>query len=77
MKLPDVIGFVLEEAHAELGKQGWQIGEILVTKPFKATEPLGKARVVRLSPAEGQKLRVVVAYQDYEKGGVRDGIQDY
>lgn len=76
MDLPDVIGFVVEDALAEISKQGFTVESLCFTKPVKATEPLGIARVVRLSFTGETKLRVVVAYQDYVKGGVQYGIQN-
>ncbi len=77
MEPPDVIGFTLEEAKAVIKDKGLVISEILVTRPVKATEPLGIARVVRLSFIDEVKLQVVVAHQDYEKGGVQYGLQDH
>ena len=77
MELPDVIGFVLDEALDEIREKGLTVGKLIVTKPLKATEPLGKARVVRLLLLEDAILQVVVAYEDYGKGGVQYGLQDY
>lgn len=74
MELPDVIGLEAEDALVEISKQGFTVESLCVTKPVKATEPLGIARVVRLSLTGETKLRVVVAYQDYVKGGVQYGI---
>lgn len=74
MELPDVLGFTLDEALSEIRDKGFFIDKVLVTKPVKATEPLGTARVVRLSLIDEVKVRVIVAHQDYEKGGVQYGI---
>ena len=74
MDVPDVIGFVLDKALNEIRERGFFIDKVLITKPVKATEPLGIARVVRLSVVGEAKLQVVVAYQDYVKGGVQHGI---
>ncbi len=74
MELPDVLGFVIDEALTEIRNKGFQVGRITVAKPVKAAKPLGVARVVRLSLLEKATLQVVVAYQDYEKGGVHCGI---
>ena len=76
MEVPDVIGYVLDEALTKIGEKGFYIDKILITKPVKATNPLGIARVVRLSVIGETKLQLVVAYQDYEKGGVEHGIQN-
>ncbi len=76
MELPDVIGFTLDEALSEIKGKGFIIDDILVTKPVKAGKPLGIARVIRLSLIDEVKLLVVVAHQDYEKGGVHYGVQD-
>lgn len=70
MDLPDVIGYTLDEALSEIKIKGYVVEEVFVTKPLKAAEPLGLARVVRLDLIHGVKLRVVVAYHDYGKGGV-------
>lgn len=77
MELPDVIGFCIDEAMIEIREKGFSVGNLIVTKPLRATEPLGKARVVRLTSLGEAKLQVVVAYEDYGKGGVRYGLQDY
>lgn len=74
MDVPDVIGFVLDKALNEIRERGFFIDKVLITKPVKATEPLGIVRVVRLSVVGEAKLQVVVAYQDYVKGGVQHGI---
>lgn len=74
MDLPDVIGFTVEDAIAEISKQGLVVENLCFTKPVRATELLGIARVVRLSFTGENKLRVVVAYQDCVKGGVQCGI---
>lgn len=71
MEMPDVIGFTVEDALKELGKNGFTIERIAVTQPVKADEPVGIARVIRLTQVDGKVLRVVVAYQDYLKGGVQ------
>jgi len=71
MELPDVLGFVIDEALTEIRNKGFQVAQVTVTKPIKAAKPLGVARVVRLSLLDEAKLRVVVAYQDYGKGGVQ------
>ena len=76
MELPNVIGFAVDDALAEISKQGFTVESLCVTKPVKATEPLGIARVIRLSLTGETELRVVVAYQDYVKGGVQYGIQN-
>jgi len=70
MQPPDVIGFVLEEALQHIRASGIQVDSIQTTKPIKATEPMGIARVVRLTVVDEVKLRVVVAYENYGKGGV-------
>lgn len=75
--LPDVIGYVLDEALTVIGETGFNVDKIMITKPVKATNPLGIARVVRLSVLDQANLQLVVAYQDYEKGGVEHGIQNY
>lgn len=75
-EIPDVIGYFLEDALPLIHQKGFAADSILVTKPLKATEPLGKARVIRLSLLDKAKLRVVVAYQDYGKGGVQNGLQN-
>ena len=77
MGLPDVIGYVLDEALTKIGEKGFYVDKILTTKPVKATNPLGIARVVRVSKMDETKLQLVVAYQDYEKGGVEHGIQNH
>ncbi|PKM80875.1 MAG: hypothetical protein CVU89_12095 [Firmicutes bacterium HGW-Firmicutes-14] len=66
MELPDVIGFALDEAVEAIRAKGFAVDEILTVKPVRASEPIGIARVIRLSLKEG-KLRVIVAYQDYRK----------
>ncbi|HWI54157.1 MAG TPA: PASTA domain-containing protein [Desulfobacteria bacterium] len=71
MEMPDVIGLEVEDALTELRDKGYTVESIAITKPVKAVEPVGIARVVRLSQVEGTGLRVVVAYQDYVKGGVQ------
>lgn len=76
MELPDVIGFAVEDALTEIREKGYTVESISITKPVKATEPVGIARVIRLSYVEEARLRVVVAYQDYVKGGVQYGIQN-
>jgi hypothetical protein len=77
MNVPDVIGYVLDEALTKIGEKGFFIDNIFVTKPVKATNPLGIARVVRISLIGETKLQLVVAYQDYEKGGVDHGLQNH
>lgn len=72
--LPDIIGFGLDEAMSEIRARGFIIDKVLITKPAKATQPLGIARVVRLSLVAENELQVVVAYQEYRKGGVQYGI---
>ncbi|MFA5881789.1 MAG: PASTA domain-containing protein [Eubacteriales bacterium] len=74
MELPDVIGFTLDEALSEIRDKGFFVDKVLVTKPVKATEPLGTGRVVRLLLIDEVKVQVIVAHQDYEKGGVQYGI---
>ncbi|MHB9093683.1 MAG: hypothetical protein ACYC21_03340 [Eubacteriales bacterium] len=74
MEPPDVIGLILDEALSEIRDKGFFIDKILITKPVNATEPLGIARVLRLSPVGEAGLKVVVAFQDYGKGGVQYGI---
>lgn len=76
MGLPDVIGYVLDEALTIIEEKGFCVDKILITKPVKATKPLGIARVVRLAVMDEAKLELVVAYQDYEKGGVENGLQN-
>ncbi len=71
MELPDVIGFAVEDGLTEIEEKGYTVESIIVTKPLKDVQPIGIARVVRLSQMEGTGLRVVVAYQDYVKGGVQ------
>lgn len=66
MELPDVIGFPLDEALAELREHGFTVAAVVTTKPVRGGEPIGIARVLRLSFAEGQ-LQVIAAYQDYGK----------
>jgi hypothetical protein len=70
MNLPDVTGFPLDEALPVIAAHGFTVGEVLTTKPVKAVEPLGPARVVRLTCWRDAKLQIVVAYEDYLKGGV-------
>jgi hypothetical protein len=71
MEAPDVIGFILDEALFVIREKGFIIDSIITTKPVKATEPLGIARVLRIRFINDGKLQVIVAYQDYEKGGVQ------
>jgi len=71
MDLPDVIAFYLDDALSIIREKGYKADRIIVTRPLKATEPLGEARVVRLSLTGEAQLEVVVAYQDYGKGGVQ------
>lgn len=73
-QLPNVIGIALDEALTEIREKGFLIDKVLITKPVKATEPMGITRVVRLTLTAEGKLQVVVAYQDYGKGGVQHGI---
>lgn len=70
MNLPDIIGFSLEEATSVLENCGFIISEVHTTKPVNAIEPLGMARVVRITDQGDAKLQLVVAYEDYLKGGV-------
>ena len=68
MLLPDVIGFMFEEAMTELRNNGFSATQILIAKPAKMTaKPMGIARVVRLFPTGEDTLQVVIAYQDYGK----------
>ncbi|ADG82217.1 hypothetical protein Tfer_0313 [Thermincola ferriacetica] len=67
--LPDLIGFDINEALETLDRLGYKVKEVQVTKPIFATEPIGGAKVVRLKPVGDNLLQVVVAYQDYLKGG--------
>lgn len=69
MEIPDVVGFEVSEAVAEISDRGFSVEEIVVTKPAKAVEVFGSARVVRISTLDN-KIKLVVAYQDYLKGGV-------
>lgn len=70
MKLPDVTGFLLDEALPLIENHGFSISEMLTTKPVNAIKPLGRPRVVRIASQGDAKLQVVVAYEDYLKGGV-------
>jgi len=67
MELPDVLGFVLDEALEVIRSKGYTVAEVLTTRPWKESKPIGMARVVRLSLTEDTKIQVVVAYQDYRK----------
>jgi hypothetical protein len=77
MEIPDVIGYDLDEALTIIEEKGFSIDKLLITKPVKATDPLGTARVVRVSVIDKIKLKLVVAYQDNVKGGVIHGIQNH
>ncbi|TLM99655.1 hypothetical protein FDZ73_21390 [bacterium] len=70
MKLPDVIGFPLDEAIPVIAACGFTVSQTLTTQPVKAIGLLGPARVVRVKCQEDAKLQIVVAYEDYLKGGV-------
>ncbi len=68
MELPDVTGFVLDEALQVIKDCGCEVAEMVLLKPpDKSPEPVGIARVVRLSPAERGGLQVIITYQDYGK----------
>jgi len=68
MELPDVIGFVLDEALDVITGCGYEVDEIVVLKPpQKSAEPVGIARVVRLARDERGGLQVIITYQDYGK----------
>lgn len=71
---PDVLGYVLDEALTKIGEMGYDVNKVSTTRPVKATNPMGIARVVRISAIGETNLHLVVAYQDYEKGGVENGI---
>jgi len=70
MKLPDVICFPLDEALPFIKSLNFSIDEITATQPVRAIEHQGTARVVRLTLKGDAKLQIVVAYEDYPKGGV-------
>lgn len=70
MNLPDVIGFPLDEVIPVIEAYGFIISEVHTTKPVNAIRPLGAARVVRVTNQSDAKLQIVVAYEDYLKGGV-------
>ncbi|WP_418790201.1 hypothetical protein [Phosphitispora sp. TUW77] len=68
MELPDVIGFVLDEALNVIQNCGYEVKEIISLKsPYKPAGPIGIARVVRLSPTGNGGLQVIITYQDYRK----------
>ncbi len=68
-QLPDLIGYELNQALEILAELGYGETEVLVTKPVLATEPVGGARLVRLKMKRETLLQVVVAYDNYLKGG--------
>ena len=70
MIIPDVIGFVLEEALNVIQTKGFSVDDICTTKPVNAAELRGAARVVRVTNQGDANLQIVVAYEDYLKGGV-------
>lgn len=66
--LPDLIGYEVNEALKLIEPLGLSV-KVQITKPIFAAKPIGVARVVRLRHLEDASLQVVVAYQDYQKGG--------
>ncbi len=72
MKLLDIIGFPLPEALTIMDSIGYEISETLTTKPASVNiiDSSGVARVVRVIKQGDAKLQIVVAYEDYLKGGV-------
>lgn len=70
MNLPDITGFSLDEALAAIEAAGFTVSQMLTAKPVNAIETLGKPRVVRVISQGDAKLQIVVAYEDYLKGGV-------
>lgn len=69
MEIPDVIGFPLEEALHKLNDYGFSV-DVAVTKPSEKAEPVGIARVIRITSSGGNSLKVLAVFQDYLKGGV-------
>lgn len=66
-RLPDILGYPLEEAIAECKSLGYDI-EIVQTRPVKAL-PEKKPRVVRMSRLAGEKIVLTVVFEDIRRGG--------
>lgn len=72
MGIPDVLGFLLDDAVPLLRNAGYHVSEV-ISKPPKGN-PEGLKRVVRVQPAGPQEVVITVVCEEKGKGGVLNGL---
>jgi hypothetical protein len=61
---PVLWGFPLEEARRRAGAAGWEVEEVLTRPPWPG-RPAGRAMVVGQRIADGGRLLLIFAYEEY------------
>jgi len=70
-RLPDVVGYTLDDARRALAAAGWPAAEIVETRPPRRTLE-GPQRVVRQRLGAGDRVLLVVCGERTEQDGHRE-----
>ncbi len=65
--LPDVTAYELAEARERLAAAGWQVADVIETRPPRGGAGKGAARVARQRVTGERLVELVVVYTEYER----------
>ncbi|AEF94365.1 hypothetical protein Desca_1510 [Desulfotomaculum nigrificans CO-1-SRB] len=72
MYIPDVLGYILDDAKSLLENSGYEV-DVVMTKPPRSN-PGGTKRVVKVKTSSSGKVVLTVVCEETGKGGVLNGL---